>query len=111
MNDVRIPYIKNNQIFIAEKKVDGTVIGEFDYENSKILFYPLLGGVNNSEISNIINLSDYMNQFSILTAGSNYRMKILPKYKIDNGILKYKYNFDRKPGLYKLININTLRNN
>lgn len=111
LTTVRVPVIVNdNELYIAEVGVDGTTIGEFDDQNSKILFYELLGSINNSEITTITKLSDFISTYDILTGGVKYSMSIKPKYKIDNGILYYKYDFDKKPGLYKFININTPRN-
>jgi len=111
LTNVKPSIINSNQLYISEKQIDNTTIGEYDSQNSKILFYPLLGSVNNSEINNIIDLNQYLvTDNNILTAGTKYRMSILPKYEIDTGVLKYKYDFNKKPGLYKFININTLRN-
>lgn len=111
LSTVRTPILIGNDLYIAEKGVDGTTLGEFDNQNSRILLYEFLGSINNSEITEIISLQDYISNNSILQSGIKYNISIKPKYYIDNGVLKYKYDFDKKSGLYTFININTLRNN
>ena len=104
----RIPTIVNGAVILSEKTVDGTWIGEFDRETETINYERLLSAKNNANIVDFVSLRDFLTGTNaIVTDGIKYRIQIKPKYEIVSGNLIYKQDFDKKSGLYKIVNINT----
>lgn len=104
------PIIVGSSVIISEKLVDGTWIGEFDRTTETVNYERILSGKNNTNIPGFIGLSDFLTDNAIVTNGVKYCLNIKPKYKIVNDKLIYKQDFDKKSGLYKIININTPEN-
>jgi hypothetical protein len=102
--------IDGDELWASETKIDGTWVGEYDKESNRISYERILSSKNNAALTDFIDLRSYLVNFGIVEAGTKYRINIKPTYKISNNNLIYQQDFDHKSGLFRLFNINTLRN-